>query len=141
MFAQDQSTEETRFSIYGLLAQLALDGKPNVKLAYHSLTKQASNHKQLQRYAITIDREKVWVSAPYIAPALGSGGEDSSSISWTNIGKFLGNVDNLPNLYMQIAWSTNLDLQHGQAFLQFERPYLIWNRSISFKKDQYLRVA
>ena len=131
MLVQEHSKDETRFSIYGLLAQLALDGKPDVKLAYHNLMKQASNHKQLDRYTITLDHEKVWVGVK----------EDSESTNWSNIGKFLANVEGLPSPYMQIAWTTRLQLQHGKAYLQFDRPYLIWNKSMNFKKDAYFRLA
>ena len=137
VLAQEQSKEEMRFSTYGLLAQLALDGKPNVKLAYHNLTKQASNHKQLDRYTITLDREKVWVTLP----PQSSGAEDPTGTNWTNIGKFLGNVNHLPNNYMQIAWGTALELQNGALSLQFDRPYLIWNKTMALKTDDYFRIA
>ena len=110
-------------------------------VAYRNLAKQAGDHQQLQRYTMTPDSEKVWVSAPYTVPAVGGGSEYTSSICWTNIGKFLGNVDTLPSPYMQIAWSTVLNHEHGQHILQFERLYLIWNKSVGFKKGHYIRVA
>lgn len=53
-----------------------------------------------------------------------------------NIGKHLAeNVATLPNMCMQIAWDVSLELQAGQSFIQFDRPWLIWNKTVNFKKD------
>ena len=55
-----------------------------------------------------------------------------------NIGKHLTeNVATLPNTFMQIAWDVSLEMQSGQSFIQFDRPWLIWNKTVNFKKDQF----
>ena len=59
-----------------------------------------------------------------------------------NIGKYLAdNVATLPTLYMQIAWDASVEMQGGAPFIQFDRPWLIWNKTINFKKDQFFRIA
>ena len=55
-----------------------------------------------------------------------------------NIGKYLAdNVAALPTVYMQIAWDVSVEMQAGTPFIQFDRPWLIWNKTINFKKDQF----
>ncbi len=143
---QDQTSNEKRYCLYGLIAQLALDGKPNAKVSYHTMGTQPNvgQGKALQRFTIQPNREKMWVcNVPRreSAPAPGSAeSEPVPATLWHNIGKFV-DVGNLPNMYMQIAWDVTVERQGNQDFIQFERPYLIWNKTINFKKDQWFRWA
>ncbi len=116
-----------------------------MKVSYHTMGTQhdeaKSQAKALQRFTIKANREKVWIcSAPRSTPAPASGSAELGP-SWHNLGKYI-DVGNLPNMYMQIAWDITVELQGTQQhFIQFERPYLIWNRTLSFKKDQWFRWA
>ena len=139
---QDGASEEKRYSLYGLMSQLLLNGKVNVTLANHTTQKIPANKGQLQRFTVAPMQKKVWqCSTPFNEkPALGS--NNCSPVSWKNIGRYIShNVSSLPNQYMQVAWGVILETQVGQHMIQFERPYLIWNKTISFKKDQYIRMA
>ena len=107
-----------RYSLYGLIAQLVLEGKSNPKLSYHTMTVTPQIQSQLQRFTIQCNREKLWVcsSSHNAAPALGSAGP-APSVMYHNIGKYLAdNVATLPTLYMQIAWDASVEMQGGVAF-------------------------
>ena len=124
------------------MAQLVLNGKIDPKLSYHTMFATRETQSQLQRFTIQCNREKLWVcsSSHTSAPALGSAG--GASTMYHNIGKYLAdNVAALPTVYMQIAWDVSVKMQAGTPFIQFDRPWLIWNKTINFKKDQFFRIA
>lgn len=41
----------------------------------------------------------------------------------------------------QVAWHLVLETRDAQPWLQFERPSLVWARSMHFKAGQVLRVV
>ena len=122
------------------MAQLVLNGKIDPKLSYHNMIATRETQSQLQRFTIQCNREKLWVcsSSHTSAPALGS----VASTNYSIIGRYLAhNVAALPTVYMQIAWDVSLQMHEGKHFIMFDRPWLIWNKTINFKKDQFFRIA
>ena len=41
----------------------------------------------------------------------------------------------------QVAWHLVLETRDAQPWLQFERPSLVWARSMNFRAGQVLRVV
>ena len=122
------------------MAQLVLNGKIDPKLSYHTMFATRETQSQLQRFTIQCNREKLWVcsSSQTSAPTLGN----VASTNYSNIGRYLAhNVAALPTVYMQIAWDVSLQMHEGKHFIMFDRPWLIWNKTFNFKKDQFFRIA
>lgn len=130
--AQDGGAEQ-RYSLYGLLTQLALDGKPDVEVSYHNLSRPGGDLFQptsaLQRFGVTTNRYKGWVCAK----ARTEGG----NLAWHQVARCV-KADALPNRYLTIAWETKL--LSGRV-LSFERPFLVWTSTMTFAKDQFFRFA
>ena len=122
------------------MAQLVLNGKIDPKLSYHTMFATRDTQSQLQRFTIQCNREELWVcsSSQTSAPALGS----VASTNYSIIGRYLAhNVAALPTVYMQIAWDVSLQSPEGKHFIMFDRPWLIWNKTFNFKKEQIFRIA
>ena len=120
---------EKRYTIFALLTQLALDGKPDVEVSYHTVSRpDAVGGASLQRFNIAQNRQKDWVcNKPR---------SDVGTLMWHQLARCCI-ATNIPNSHVTIAWECKLN----GKLLSFDRPFLVWSKAFTFKKDQYFRFA
>ena len=133
---------EERFTLYALLAKLALDDKSNVKVNYHTKgVPEKPESASIGRFSISPNRNKMWVCMkPQWEPAPGSSENipAKQTVMWHQLLRFLPPT-NLKNKFFQEAWDVKLDSPSGQHLISLERPILVWSQVLQFQKDQWFR--
>ena len=118
-------------SLYSLYGQLVLEGNRHVELSFHQLTPK-SGIEALERHEIVIKRKRHWVCAKPRS--------DNAGVRWDNIARLI-DVASLPNEVVQIVWELKKEMQAGIAALHFERPFLGFNKAMTFQSGDFFRWA
>jgi hypothetical protein len=132
-----KDTTEVRSSIYGLVAQLALEGKPGVKVNYHTMSTPADGISN-GRFSIEPNRKKHYLCRS--PRTLQSQDGHTQDVEWHQLARYVP-MNNLPNTYLNIGWDMLLEVVSGVNSLQFDRPHLVWTKPMTFRKDEWFRWA
>ena len=141
-YSQESPKPEERFTLYALLARLALDGKGKVKVNYHTMgVPEKPESASIGRFSISPNRNKMWLCMkPQWEPAPGSSENipAKQTVMWHQLLRFLPPT-NLKKKFFQEAWDVKLESPSGQHFISFERPILVWSQVLQFQKDPWFR--
>ena len=120
-YTKAATTPEALVTLYGLVAQLTMEGYRQVGLSYHTLdvVPQSKQDKGIDRYTVTMVRPKFW-AAKRSRSAPGDPGAKYDSM---NVGSAVSH-DEIPNHYVKAAHrrfrKTQPTKQHSMKRSQFE---------------------
>ena len=120
-YTKAANTPEALVTLYGLVAQLTMEGYRQVGLSYHTLdvVPQSKQDKGIDRYTVTMVRPKFW-AAKRSRSAPGDPGAKYDSM---NVGSAVSH-DEIPNHYVKAAHrqfrKTQPTKQHSMKRSQFE---------------------
>ena len=124
-------------TLYGLLGKLALDGYPNVRLNFHTLTKDGAHAGGLDRWRIDRAVEKFWVAAK---PKKRKNDDTPAERTWRSAANCLYDQSNIPNEFVMWAWFADL-VTEPSPVVRLVSPALVWSRTIDFAENTIFQFA
>ena len=122
----------TKRTLHGLMTQMALDGKANAKLKYHTCEPMPNGAPG--RRVVKPIGERMWVASKSTAAE-----EDAcQSVSHRQLLRFI-TADHLINKYWQVAWDVQVSGTGTEHIITQERPWLAWRNNFTFSKDTWFR--
>ena len=136
VFYKHTESSETRYTLHGLLAQLALDGKGSCKVKGHTITDATTPSTSApSRFNVVPTSPKHHVcSKPMVAD------EGDASVPPLSVMRFLQG-DNVSSHYLSQAFEVKVDAMGVQYWMILERPILVWTQTRTFQKDSIFRWA
>lgn len=136
VFYKHEGGSETRYTLHGLLSQLALDGKGSCKVKGHTLTDATPSTSAPTRFSVVPASPKHHVSSK---PMVADEGE-TTSVPPLSVMRFLQG-DTVSSQYFSQAFEVKVESVGVQYWVVLERPMLVWTQTKIFKKDFIFRWA
>ena len=125
-----------KFTLYGLKAQLALDGYPGAELNLHTLKETTGGDAGLQRYAVNCLQKIYWVHTSRKRPA----NVEDKNVGSTRAMAWLHDHSNIPNQFVRIVWIVDLVVEPTPT-IRLVQPILVWSKTFSFTDGQIFQFA
>ena len=131
---KESGGSETRYTLHGLLTQLALDGKGSCKVKGHTIT-AASGGGPTRFQVVSINPRHHVCSKPMVAEV-----GDDASVNPFSVMRFLQG-DNVSSLFFSQAFEVKVEAVGAQYWVILERPIFVWTQTKTFKKYFIFRWA